>query len=275
MPIEPDDKDWTWVLERPCPECGFDASTFPAVEVAGLIRSNAAAWGGSSAVPAEELRRRPSEERWSTLEYACHVRDVCRLYDERLDLMLRLDDPLYPNWDQDATAVEDDYNGQDPATVAAELQNAALRLAEAFERVDGWAVAAKGSAQRRRPVQRRHVQPLPGARPGPPSLRRDGGAGSHRVTPVFGLPARGGRPVNRGRSRAESGSRWIVAWSIVRSAVAGQLVVTGAVRAVSTGSGLAGLGDDGQHLGRPEQRRDGHRDGPGRDGVEGRGSGPR
>ena len=26
MPIVPDDKDWTWVLERPCPECGFDAS---------------------------------------------------------------------------------------------------------------------------------------------------------------------------------------------------------------------------------------------------------
>ena len=24
-PIEPDTKDWTWVLERPCPECGFDA----------------------------------------------------------------------------------------------------------------------------------------------------------------------------------------------------------------------------------------------------------
>jgi hypothetical protein len=22
MTIVPDDKDWTWVLERPCPECG-------------------------------------------------------------------------------------------------------------------------------------------------------------------------------------------------------------------------------------------------------------
>ena len=26
MSIEPDTKDWTWVLERPCPECGFDAA---------------------------------------------------------------------------------------------------------------------------------------------------------------------------------------------------------------------------------------------------------
>ena len=26
-PITPDTKDWTWVLERPCPECGFDPAT--------------------------------------------------------------------------------------------------------------------------------------------------------------------------------------------------------------------------------------------------------
>lgn len=25
MAIEPDTKDWTWVLDRPCPECGFEA----------------------------------------------------------------------------------------------------------------------------------------------------------------------------------------------------------------------------------------------------------
>ena len=135
MPIVPDGKDWTWVLERPCPECGFDASTFPGVEAGGLIRFNAAAWESLLAGPAEDLRRRPSDERWSTLEYACHVRDVFRLYDERLDLMLHQDDPLYPNWDQDATAVEDDYNGQDPATVAAELRSSALRLAGTFDQV--------------------------------------------------------------------------------------------------------------------------------------------
>ncbi|WP_458689292.1 hypothetical protein [Nocardia tengchongensis] len=25
MPIVPDAKDWTWVLERTCAECGFDS----------------------------------------------------------------------------------------------------------------------------------------------------------------------------------------------------------------------------------------------------------
>ena len=137
MPIEPDSKDWTWVLERPCPECGFDASTFPAAEVAALIRSNAVAWERLLSGRPDDLRRRPGDERWSPLEYACHVRDVCRLYDERLELMLRDDDPLYANWDQDATAAEDDYNAQDPSTVATELRSAAHGLAEAFDQVEG------------------------------------------------------------------------------------------------------------------------------------------
>ncbi|HEX6658909.1 MAG TPA: hypothetical protein VF065_12545 [Ilumatobacter sp.] len=27
MAIVPDDKNWTWVLERPCPDCGLETST--------------------------------------------------------------------------------------------------------------------------------------------------------------------------------------------------------------------------------------------------------
>jgi len=34
MSIEPDTKDWTWVLERPCPECGFDATAIAVTELA-------------------------------------------------------------------------------------------------------------------------------------------------------------------------------------------------------------------------------------------------
>ena len=99
----PDDKDWTWVLERPCSECGFDASTVRADAVAELVRANARAWARLLvAAPAGELRRRPRDDRWSALEYACHVRDVCALYRYRLGLMLDEDDPLFPNWDQDA-----------------------------------------------------------------------------------------------------------------------------------------------------------------------------
>lgn len=133
--ITPDTKDWTWVLDRPCPECGFDASAARATDVAGLVRANAATWGELLARPGIAERRHA--ERWSTLEYACHVRDVFRIYDQRLERMLTEDDPLFANWDQDATAVEDRYAEQDPTVVAAELATAALAVADRFETVVG------------------------------------------------------------------------------------------------------------------------------------------
>ena len=42
--IVPDDKDWTWVLDRSCPDCGFDASTCAANAVPELVRGNALRW---------------------------------------------------------------------------------------------------------------------------------------------------------------------------------------------------------------------------------------
>ena len=137
MPIVPDTKDWTWVLERPCPECGFDASTLSPTDVAGLVRENAAAWVDVLARPPAELTARPSDDRWSALEYACHVRDVLRLYDQRLALMLTEDDPDFANWDQDETAVADRYNEQDPREVAAALDEAAGAIADRFGSVEG------------------------------------------------------------------------------------------------------------------------------------------
>jgi hypothetical protein len=37
--IVPDDKDWTWVLERRCPECGFAAGTVDVEAVGPSIRA--------------------------------------------------------------------------------------------------------------------------------------------------------------------------------------------------------------------------------------------
>lgn len=45
MPITPDTKDWTWVLEWRCDDCGFDSSSWPAAAIAPAVRENAAADG--------------------------------------------------------------------------------------------------------------------------------------------------------------------------------------------------------------------------------------
>jgi hypothetical protein len=49
--------------------------------------------------------------------------------------MLAEDDPLFANWDQDETAVEQRYAQQDPAVVAPALLANARSLADAFARV--------------------------------------------------------------------------------------------------------------------------------------------
>ena len=145
MTIIPDTKDWTWVLQRPCPECGFDTSGFAVEAVPGMIMANAAAW--PDALSGDRARTRQEPAKWSPLEYGCHVRDVFRLYDQRLELMLSQDDPLFPNWDQDETAVADRYAEQDPAEVAAALRRAALAIAGRFEGVTGaqWQRAGRRS----------------------------------------------------------------------------------------------------------------------------------
>jgi hypothetical protein len=134
MSITPDTKDWTWVLDAPCPECGLDTRSITLADVPVAVRGVASSFRQVLA-SGDTTRRRPDPGVWSPLEYACHVRDVCRLFERRLHLMLTADDPQFENWDQDADAVRNAYGEQDPSRVAAELGEAAERLAAAFERV--------------------------------------------------------------------------------------------------------------------------------------------
>jgi hypothetical protein len=134
MAITPDTKNWTWVLDRPCDECGFDSRDMQPRSVGSMLRDNADAWVGLLTSDAD-LSARPSPGKWSPVEYGCHVRDVHRVFAGRLRAMLTEDDPAYENWDQDATALADDYASQDPRTVAGELRDEAGAIAAAFDAV--------------------------------------------------------------------------------------------------------------------------------------------
>ena len=136
--VVPDTKDWTWTLERACPECGFEASAVSGPDVAFRTLTLTAPW--ELVLARADARDRPVPSVWSPLEYACHVRDVCRVFEDRVRLMLDHDDPRFANWNQDETAVEGRYAAQDPGTVAAELRVAAARTSTAFATVgeDQW-----------------------------------------------------------------------------------------------------------------------------------------
>ncbi|WP_433725533.1 DinB family protein [Nocardia sp. CA-129566] len=155
MPIVPDVKNWTWVLERPCPECGFDPAAITYAAVPGVAREYAGRLAATLERPDAAVR--PDDSTWSALEYAAHVRDVCRIFVYRAAIAARTEAvdpqvpafdakgldatetadgiPVFSNWDQDVTAMADRYDQQDPNRVASELTDAADAVARAFESV--------------------------------------------------------------------------------------------------------------------------------------------
>jgi hypothetical protein len=139
MTIQPETKSWTWVLERECPECGFDTRACAREEIGSLSRQAGAPWPEFLAHPMAKVRPRPDQ--WSALEYGCHVRDVFNLGTHRLQRMLDENDPRFANWDQDDTAVAERYELQDAVTVGAEVLAASAALADLYDTVsaDQWA----------------------------------------------------------------------------------------------------------------------------------------
>jgi hypothetical protein len=149
-PSTPDDADWTWVLTRPCPDCGFDAAALAVAEVPALLRD--AGQRFAATLVRKDARTRPREGVWSPLEYACHVRDVCDVMRGRLEQILDGGGAVvrFANWDQDATAVERQYWRSDPDVVAREVTHAFETAATAYELPTGtqweWpAVRSNGS----------------------------------------------------------------------------------------------------------------------------------
>jgi hypothetical protein len=142
MAIPPDTKDWTWVLEKPCAECGFDPGAQSLADLPRLIHDTAMAWSQVLARPG--VADRPEPDVWSPLEYACHVRDVNAIFGERVRLMLEEDEPVFANWDQDETAIEKDYGSQDPTVVDVELIEAAGTVAGLYATVTDETASRRG-----------------------------------------------------------------------------------------------------------------------------------
>ena len=131
-----DDKDWTWVLDRSCPECGYDTQALERNALAGRIRAIGGSWRELLGAGPAVTRLVPGDGRtWSPLEYGCHVRDVLELFESRLRTMLRKKAPTFKNWDQNEAAVEGDYANQDADKVAYRLALNAGKYADVLDRL--------------------------------------------------------------------------------------------------------------------------------------------
>ena len=97
--IEPDTKDWTWVVNEPCAECGFVAAAVDVAHLGAHLRETTAAYLPYLAT--DDAAVRPDPRTWSVLEYGCHLRDVHRVFSMRVTRMVTEDEPHFENWDQD------------------------------------------------------------------------------------------------------------------------------------------------------------------------------
>lgn len=142
--IEPDDRDWTWVLERSCGDCALDVRAVPRGQLGERYFVAAEEW-------VQILREHPAVEArplpgvWSPLEYGAHVRDVLGLTIQRVELMLTADDPTFANWDQDETALAQAYAEQDPEHVAEDLEATAQRFVGLIAEIEAGAWERTGT----------------------------------------------------------------------------------------------------------------------------------
>jgi hypothetical protein len=123
-------------LDDACQKCGFSYAVARA-EIVPSLRSDARAFLEQlDRIDYTAVRTRPLPDVWSPLEYGCHVRDVLRVQRERVLLARRETEPAFAPMRRDERAVEDRYNAQDPAQVAAELREAADAFVSVLEDLD-------------------------------------------------------------------------------------------------------------------------------------------
>lgn len=124
-----------------CPECGYEFESLDHGEILAALLALAESHRQllTSAEP-DLLRAHPRPASWSALEYGCHVRDVLRFQRDRVMLAQAETTPEFTSMRRDERAIEEHYNEQDPAAVAAELATAASDLADALGSLEagGW-----------------------------------------------------------------------------------------------------------------------------------------
>lgn len=132
-----DSRDWTFVLTERCSECGFDPG-FDSTRTGALVRAAVPFW--FEVLRRSDATKRPQPTTWSALEYACHVRDIQRVFAGRLRDMLTVADARFADWDGEKAAIEGRYWAADPDRVAAELAESAEEIAGLWDSVadDDW-----------------------------------------------------------------------------------------------------------------------------------------
>jgi hypothetical protein len=123
---------WQWAraqTER-CPQCGEDASSIDHAQLSDALLDAARAWRTFLAAADEQyLRAIPGPGIFSPMQYGAHVRDIQRVYGDRILLMVREESPVFAQFNPDEAAWAR-YNQLEIGQLAEDLDAQARRLAD-------------------------------------------------------------------------------------------------------------------------------------------------
>ena len=132
-PAAPDSRDWTFVVDEGCAECGYVPHD-PAL-TGERLRAGVPRW--AVVLERSDVAERPEPHVWSPLEYASHSRDLVRVLGERITVMLEEEGAPFADYDGEAEAVRQEFWSNDPAEVAREIAELTEATVEVLGRVSG------------------------------------------------------------------------------------------------------------------------------------------
>lgn len=140
-PADHDSRDWTFVVDDGCDECGYT----PHDPAATSDRLLAAVPRWAAALQRPGASERPAPGVWSPLEYACHARDLVRVLGDRVSAVLAREGAPFADYDGEAEAVRQEFWASDPRVVARQVAEETERTVAVLDRVRGQAWGRAGT----------------------------------------------------------------------------------------------------------------------------------
>ena len=123
---------WQWARAQtePCPQCGENAAAIDRKQLGSALLSAAEDWRSFLAEADETyLRTIPAPGVFSPIQYGAHVRDIQRVYGDRIILMLEEENPVFPQFNPDEKAWSA-FNEIEAEVLAEQIREQAQRLAD-------------------------------------------------------------------------------------------------------------------------------------------------
>jgi hypothetical protein len=122
--------EWKQIQFAPCPQCGQDPAHFAREEFSAVAIDTAGSWAVFLVHTDDDwLRASPAPEVWSPIQYGLHVRDMLRVFGDRVVRAVDEDNPEV-SWFDPGPEGRRQYNLIEAHIVASAIGEQAERLSE-------------------------------------------------------------------------------------------------------------------------------------------------